>query len=294
MVGHTVPTPPALEPHWERLRDYWERPDGWLLEDARSQVWSVARTLGAGFHYYQEPPPPEHWRVAHKGWASFCRDTISGSEEYDTAFQIAEACMRGRLPDTYWRAWAGVRDEYRPKDHRRTNWLSSHVLELVEAWGRRAPGLIWVEHRAFGYELARRTGWRYYDGLAPGNPETEDGRRTIILALKSCQDGLNLQHNWHRALWPTCPPTYRAWEQTIGRIHRAGQKKDVISVEYYWTCRESMVALDHATERAREAQRTFGGAPKLILADHTPPLPGVGKAWHNDQRTTTSNIIDDT
>jgi hypothetical protein len=272
--GHLIDTPPALEPQWEQLRRFGVRADGYPLEDQR-QIWGVATEYGAGFYYYPDPGPPQAWRDARKAWCAFVRDVLDGTDRIDTAFQVADYCSRGWLPADAWRAWAAIRDTYDPELYKRAAWLSSHVLEAAERWGCQRPGLIWCAHRAFGAELAKRTGWALYDGA--GNPEAAEGHQSIILALKSNLEGKNLQHKWHRNLFVEVPTIASQWEQAIGRTHRPGQTADVVEVDYFSTCLESVVALHVARDRARAA---IGAIQKLLLADHVPAKASAGGwAW---------------
>jgi hypothetical protein len=271
--GHLIETPAHLEPVWEQLRKVLVRADGYPLEDQR-QGWGVATEYGVGFYYLPDPPPPLAWKEARKAWCRFVQDVLGSTDRIDTAFQVADYCARGLLPADVWRAWAEIRDTYDPEEHKRAAWLSDHALIAAERWGRQRPGLIWCAHRAFGTELAKRTGWALYDGA--GDPEAADGRQSIILALKSNLEGKNLQHRWHRNLFVEVPTIAGQWEQAIGRTHRPGQTADVVEVDYLSTCLESMVALVTARDRA---ERALGARQKLLLADHIPCRTGTGWAW---------------
>lgn len=279
--GLLIKTPPALEGVFEELRRYWRLPDGWTLEDPR-QTYGVARELACGFYYRHDPWPPKYWLDARRAWCAFCRDVIESGDEFDTAFQVAEACSAGRLSRDAYDDWVAVRDDYDPEAHKITTWLSDHVLQAAEAWGRSEPGLIWVEHIGFAQELARRTGWTYYtDGM---NPEEASGKETIVLAFKANREGKNLQYRWHRNLFVTVPSSSRDWEQAPGRTHRRGQPEDVVTVDYFSTCIESLIAWWAARERAWNQFATQGIRKKIMLAEHLPPEAGHGWAWERKEK----------
>lgn len=55
-----------------------------------------------------------------------------------------------------------------------------------------------------------------------------DGKiRMLLLHPKSAGHGLNLQHGGCRMIWMSTPWSLELYEQTVGRLHRSGQKHDV-------------------------------------------------------------------
>jgi len=55
-----------------------------------------------------------------------------------------------------------------------------------------------------------------------------DGKiRMLLLHPKSAGHGLNLQHGGCRMIWLSTPWSLELYEQTVGRLHRSGQKHDV-------------------------------------------------------------------
>jgi hypothetical protein len=272
-----IDTTPPVEEAFEQLRRFNRLPDGWPLEDVR-QTYGAARELGCGFYYQHDPWPPEPWREARKAWCSFVRDVVEEDlDRYDTAMQVAEACLRGALPRHCYDQWVAVRDGYNPEEHKVTTWLDDHVLRAAEQWGKVKPGLVWCEHIGFARELAQRTGWQYY--TEGRNPEEADGRQTIILALKANREGKNLQYRWHRNLFVTVPSTVFDWEQAVGRTHRMGQRSDVVTVDYFSTCLESQLAFWTALARAENMLESRGTRSKILLADRIQSGPGSGSAW---------------
>ena len=49
----------------------------------------------------------------------------------------------------------------------------------------------------------------------------------LLLHPKSAGHGLNLQHGGCRMVWLSLPWSLELYEQTIGRLHRSGQRHDV-------------------------------------------------------------------
>jgi len=279
--GIRIDTPQSLEGVWENLRRLWVRPDGEPVmpgpdggRNAGALVYTVAREMADGFFYYPDPGPPDLWRARRRAWCAFVRTIIESGDHFDTPAEIGLACSRGILDPSVWRDWTEIRDDYDPDAHRKAAWMSDHVLRAAEKWGRERPGLIWCDFEAFGAELARRTGWVYYYGQE--NPENAPNDRTIILSGKANSEGKNLQYKWSRNLYVDVPQTAREFEQRTGRTHRRGQPADVVEVDYYLTCAESLVALFTICQRARSM---LGARQKILVADRIDAKPGSGWAW---------------
>lgn len=267
---HTIDSPDDMRPHWSKLRELWEAPDGWLLADAKFEVSKTAREMGLGFYYAHEPRPPEDWFNARREWCRFVRRTILDSREFDSAGQVAQACDEGRLIATEWYAWNKIRDTYTPQTV--TRWLSRQALELAEAWGRANPNgvrsIVWTEHTAFGRALSLSTEWPFYEdeGIAADGTFIGNARAPVIVASRQANGtGRNLQAYSRNLV--TCPP-YGGddWEQLIGRTHRDGQTLPV-TFDVWLTCEESFAALERATAQAEYSEETTGQPHKFGVAN---------------------------
>ena len=49
----------------------------------------------------------------------------------------------------------------------------------------------------------------------------------LLVHPKSAGHGLNLQHGGHHVVFMSLPWSLELYEQTIGRLHRSGQTRDV-------------------------------------------------------------------
>jgi SNF2 family DNA or RNA helicase len=110
-------------------------------------------------------------------------------------------------------------------------WVSEHKFEMLDdilEENQRANTLIIYNYQEELAELKRR-----YPQLA-----TMDDKNVVdkwnkgeleLLALhpKSAGHGLNLQFGGNKMIWLSLPWSLELYEQTIGRIHRSGQTKDV-------------------------------------------------------------------
>lgn len=256
-----------VSPVEEAFRDLRENnvtPDGQPVADP-SATWRHAREFSVGFYYRWTPPAPKEWLVARSAWAKFVREIISHNRTgVDSELQVAQ-----RYPhEDVAKAWKAVRDTFTPNSV--PVWFDDSVLQYAAKWMTDHPGIVWVEHRAFGHKLSEMTGVPYYsDGgcdqlLRP--IEEADVTKPIIASIASNAEGRNLQ-GWHENLIVSLPPTGTICEQLLGRTHRDGQKADEVSVEILVGCIESWDGLMQAKNDARYLHETLGQEQKLLHAD---------------------------
>lgn len=285
---HVLPSDPQVEPHFARLRDLWQRPDGadvlGTADEEKAQdpdrvqgstIWGVARRMGRRLCYVYDPRPPEAWTEARRRYFAWVRR--SGHMTELVARRVA---IEQGLPE--WTAWEAIRPTFTPRQ--KTLWLGDAALKWVEAWGREAPGVIWVDDVAFGLELSQRTGWDYFQGKG----RTSKGRRipsgkgprsaeTIIASRAACGTGLNLQYRWNRCLFTAPPTKSRDFEQNTGRFHREGQPEGQVFVDILLTCAEDRASL---VNLRRSAQRTTLYSQKAALYEWpSVDCPTEGRAW---------------
>jgi hypothetical protein len=313
-ITHTIlETPDEMIPHWTRLREDGKAPDGWVLDSGVGEQYALARMFSAGMYYEHIPRPPVPYTEARGAWFGMCRDVIEAGDSphmldlggpYDTPGQVQGAVLAGKLPSGPLNAWLALKDTYTPTT--RTAWLSRAPLEYMAAWGRaRAPlaertrggSIIWVDQIGVGVELARMTGWPYFgDGAKAGRRHISSickpcGRGevidpVIICSSKSCGEGKNLQHRYHRNLMFPCSTSKQA-EQRLGRTHRSEQYADVVEAEFMYGCLEDWCAAYQAEYRCDEAEKDLTAARKLLLAHHdrvSHPGEDGGIAWKRVSR----------
>lgn len=168
-------------------------------------------------------------------------------------------------------------------------WVGSTVLDYAAKWAKKEPGIVWVEHRAVGIELARRTGMPYHaeggldiGGRAIESARPEDG--SIIASIESNHMGRNLQA-WSRGLVLSCPPTGKKVQQLLGRCHRPGQMADVVRFYFLITCREQLAGFEQARKDCLWAGDMQQSKPKLALADIVvPEWSRKGFAWKHPSK----------
>jgi SNF2 family DNA or RNA helicase len=110
-------------------------------------------------------------------------------------------------------------------------WLSPHKFDRLEellAENQRANTIVVYQYKEELAELKRRF---------PHAQTLDDDRaierwnagqvELLLVHPKSAGHGLNLQHGGHHMVFLSLPWSLELYEQTIGRLHRSGQKHDV-------------------------------------------------------------------
>lgn len=290
---HVLEGPASMVPHFYKLRKLWQRPDGWdLSPDAPSadeerrpdritngSIWATERQLALGFCYVADPVPPEDWMYARKMYFRAVRALIRARLFY-TELQVRQAAARKELPKRHQKAfeeWERIKPTFTPGS--KALWLSDHALDWCADWGRE-PGIIFVDHIAFGVELEKRTGWKYYQhGGADRHGKRVDAlykagqhaRETVICSRSSCGTGKNLQA-WNRMLFTAMPANNRDFEQNVGREHRSGQDRDV-HVDILVACKahiESVAKVLADAERQSHNMQQKATAFPWVFPDDVP------------------------
>lgn len=110
-------------------------------------------------------------------------------------------------------------------------WLSPHKFDRLEellAENQRANTIVVYQYKEELAELKRR--FPHAQTLDDDNAIALWNANQIELLLvhpKSAGHGLNLQHGGHHMVFLSLPWSLELYEQTIGRLHRSGQKRDV-------------------------------------------------------------------
>jgi hypothetical protein len=310
-IRHVVlKTPPEMVEHWQRLREFGEAPDGWVLDNGVGEQWQLARCFSNGMYYEHDPRPPKPYQEARKAYFGMCNDLIQDERApggpWDTPGQIAKAIVAGRLHGGYRRVyddWMAQRPTYNPVT--KTTWLTEAALEYAFNWGvrmgalaerSRGGAIIWTEQTGVGEALAANTGWSYFGSGAKDRrgrhisslctPTSGKIDPVIICAVKSCGTGKNLQHRYSNNLFMSPPPNNDACEQWFGRTHRSLQTMPHVGIELLYGCLEDWAAEQKAEVEARIAQDDLEAPRKLLLAQHTRtayPSDG-GPAWVKPNR----------
>ncbi len=243
--------PEQIKEHLETVRESWERPDGEVLTTNLDRI-RVLRQLAAGFYYRWRFPRNEprqlieEWKLRRKNWLKECQQKIQRNEVYlDSYMLVRNAAIRfwnntgdKISPDKpiwkskCWPAWQEIEDLVKPETE--TVWVDRFLVDYAVEWARKEPSIVWYAFSAFGAEVARLGKLTYHGGGPNAERDilAERGDRSIVASLQSHGVGRNgLQFYFKRQLLANPPDNGRRinQEQVLGRLHRPGQKYQVIT-----------------------------------------------------------------
>ncbi len=109
-------------------------------------------------------------------------------------------------------------------------WLSSHKFDRLEELldeNQHANTLLVYQYQEELAELKRRFKLTTLDDDDAIERWNRGEVRLLAVHPKSAGHGLNLQHGGHHIVFLSLPWSLELYEQTIGRLHRSGQRHDV-------------------------------------------------------------------
>ncbi len=279
------PNNAQAEENFKRLRMEWEMPDEHPLADAVT-VWRHSREMALGCYYRWNPRPPEAWLEPRRAWAAACRQIVQNNRRgLDSEAQVVQLIKEE--PRLYeeearlYEEWKRIEPIFTPNTE--AVWFDDAVLQWASQWATRHRGIVWVEHTAFGRELARVTGMPFYHrkGLnADGQMiEDEKGSRSVIASIGSNAEGRNLQQ-FGESLLVSPPPNGSIWEQLLGRYHRDGQERDEVSCDVLFNSLEQCTAFHQAVRDAHFMQDSTQQEYKLCYADkNVSSIDDIPNGW---------------
>jgi hypothetical protein len=262
----------------------FRRPDGEELVTAM-QAMECAITIACGFHYkwiYPHNVFPRDtmlvldWIERRREWHKELRRKLQARDEYLDSPQLCEHAAerhynlrpqhRG-LPTwaslTYM-AWHEIKNKVRPASVPVR--MNDYLVQDAAKWMHEHRGIVWYQHTAFGEWLQEVSGLPMFGGGKEASVGIlkEHGDRSIIASIKAHGTGVNgLQFRFHEQLYGTPPAASDAWEQSLGRLHRAGQKADVVRAWFYMHTKELRKHVGQALRASLYVGQTMGGEQKL-------------------------------
>lgn len=255
-----------------KLAALWETPNGDVIAEA-SDIWRHARELALGFWYRWDPAAPRDWMIARSAWKSYVRYRLrTNRSAKDTELQVWNETQRWAKEGSHrdqnkldaiakWEAWRFIRDSFKPNTV--ATWITGQVVDAAAAWLAETDGIVWVEHIAFGQQLARAASVPYFGA---GNSDILDHRGACIASIQAHGEGKNL-HQHSRALILAPPSAGKTWEQLLGRHHREKQEADEVLFEVFIPCTEILDSFNQALSDARYLEDTLGQDQKLCFCD---------------------------
>lgn len=275
MIERKLEVPKVVRDHIQQLEETWETPKGLPIAE-HAVLWAKMRELACGFYMYWDPAPPPGWLEARKAWTAFVRDRIRRKiKGQDSEALVAAECARRVKkgePFVEYQAWTAIRDRYDPEKHLKAEWISTFMAEDAAEWLRECKrkgdgGIVWVERTALGDKIAELSGCRFFHGGVRDNTDIRTWTEPMIASVAANAEGKNLQDRYSRNLICTPSPTGKIWQQKLGRTHRIGQKRSLVTSELYLHTAEMRAALRDALVDAKAIEDTFGRKQKLLIAD---------------------------
>jgi SNF2 family DNA or RNA helicase len=109
-------------------------------------------------------------------------------------------------------------------------WLSNHKFDRLEELldeNQHTNTILVYQYQEELAEIKRRFTVTTLDDVGAIERWNDGKVRLLAVHPKSAGHGLNLQHGGHHMVFLSLPWSLELYEQTIGRLHRSGQKHDV-------------------------------------------------------------------
>jgi len=206
--------------------------------------------------------------AARKAWRKYVRQCIwssglssVGGLLLDSEKQVRDAVIAGHFqcPEDQWMGWSTIKDRCDPQ--LQAVWVSEYLIDEIERWMDESdvPGIVWSEHNAVLNKLRKR-GRLVYGG---GQDDIVYETKTCVASLAAHKEGKNLQKHHSRNLYVMPPMSGLAWEQSLGRTHRAGQSASEVTAEVFLHTLDFWLAFRNAREESAFVAEIIGTKPKL-------------------------------
>lgn len=277
--------PESVTRYYPKLRNDWEAPDGFPLNDAQTEVWAHAMRLAVGLQYMFDPWPPDEWREARKQYGRQVRAVLEGGQ-LDTEKQVRSAIESGRIScPEYWE-WREIEPTHKQNTVKVV--IDDIAKRVAESWLQQVgDGIVWVHHTELGRYLSEALGIPFHrqGGYDAKGVNIEQAKGPIIASIQACGEAFNLQYAYAHSLFLEHPRGGQWSEQAIGRTHRPGQTQPV-RVWYAWACLEHRNALAKAQVEAAHSFEVLGIPQKLLQSPPRGMRMGTGDAWAPPRRQT--------
>jgi hypothetical protein len=223
-----------------------------------------SKQLALGFYYYPDWPngePDRQWLARKREYnAAVFQYVKKRRKGLDTPWLVERALINGELVHTelleVWAGWKEVRHRLAPPQA--VEWVSTEIMEAVLEYARgMGEVIVWANHGAVFQ-------WFRDQGVAVsevGKRPLEPNGGVMVASIASHGTGYNLQE-YAQNLVIMPPSNAGAWQQLLGRTHRAGQTRDVLCdvLQHTSAFKNSWAT---ARRQARYIEETMGLRQKL-------------------------------
>ncbi len=263
------------------------RPDGEEFVTAMQAV-ACACELACGFHYkwiYPHNVFPrdtalvEDWFLKRQEFNKELRSKLKNRDEHLDSPQLCIYAAQRAYGDRpthkglpQWAskkypAWRDIKGKVKPEGVAVR--IDDFLVRDVIKWTQQHKGIVWFQHAAFGVWLAELSGLPLYGAGADAKRalKKERGEQSVLVSIPAHGTGTNgLQFNFHEQIFTAVPADTDKWEQTLGRLHRAGQRADVVRAWFYLHTNELRKHIRTALRNALYVEGTLpGGQQKLRM-----------------------------
>lgn len=277
LYEYTTKVGPKVTKMISDLNETWQTPQGEELDSALALV-RLRRQMICGFYYYWDWPNGQvdrDWMDARSNWSKACRIFCSRAPEgLDTPALLERAILMYlrkeidvKFPKELVLAYIEwMKQKDKPLPPVGVKWFSQYFLAAIIQWAKaqKEPPLIWYEHTALAHALCQLTGWPMY-GTGDKSDEALTQVKvphTAVISIRAHSQGKNLQA-WGNHFIAHPLSDGARWEQLLGRSHRQGQTRKVVTVTVP-SFAEFGVALASAREASKYIEESTGLKQRLL------------------------------
>lgn len=264
---------PRGEPS-DAIKEWYAAKSAWFSERREMML--------RGRRYLDSPKLCED--AAKRAWGDLPQQEVQGAgmpcdcgvdDTGDHDRECASLALRQSVALPEWRAeswpwWRDVMDTVQPEQEACR--LHPFVVEDAAAWGGDRRGIIWYSMAELGQWINEISGLPLHAGGPGAGPrimrEIREGATSIVASIKSHGRGRNgFQFKFSDQYVINTMSSSKLWEQLLGRAHRTGQKKGVVTTEVCLHTPELRKSFDQALLRSDYVKSVLNQTMKLRLAD---------------------------
>ena len=262
--------PDSVIKEWRKARKDWRCELREKLQDRAEHLDSPYLCQLAAMRYYGDIPRGGVVEVI--------------VEDEETGEQSVRTIDTTNLPvwaAAAWPRWKAARPTVEPQTE--PVWIDDYLARDAMAWGREHRGIIWYDHNAFGRKISDLSGFAMHGGGQGAGEKLVggryngieypgvDGKETVLCSITSHGTGRDgLQLRFDEQLVGNPQSSNKGWEQLLGRLHRIGQRSDVVKTWFYRHTQEVRAHVDKALSRALYVESTIGASQKLNMGFRVP------------------------
>lgn len=300
----------TLDKLGKQVTEAWLTPNGDEIEHAIHCWKWLNEIYGAGFYNQLTWPTPEAFAEKHQKSKLEAEDIMERTLFHHATGQVYAKALRSYLlekarpgcdtpflvgqdfymheggkvrdPELYklWQDWKTTDFPGRPDRDSAAVRVCPFKIEAAITWVRECVpkgegAILWLYHQEVGRWLYEGLIEDGFDAIHAPAGENElilnpaNKNKKVVASIKAHGEGKNLQH-FHNQYFMQWPRSATRAEQTIGRTHRNGQKKDELFVYTNHTVEFDELNFAACLNDSLYIHQTTGNRQKLIIAGYNP------------------------